>query len=74
MRTNKIEVIRVNNDINGNPIFEVDANVYPELKNIGRKKRNKNVRRIQSFNILEDIQDEIGRKVEVIVTYKKGNK
>ena len=65
-----IFVTRVNNDINGNPIYEVNLVIHPELAGIGRKKRNSNtIRRIQSYNIQEDISNFLGKKVTVSVTY-----
>ena len=64
-----IEVKRVQNDVNGNPIFEVDTLIYPELKTVGRKKRNlSNIRRIQSYNIEYDLRRELkDENIKIIV-------
>jgi hypothetical protein len=49
MRTIKLQ--RVNNDINGNPVYEIDIFDNPELKKLGKKKRNSdNIRRLSSYN------------------------
>jgi len=64
-----IYVTRVNNDINGNPVYEVCPTQNEKLNTLGRKKRNSIIRRITSYSIERDISDHINENVKIEICY-----
>jgi len=66
------EIKRLKNDYNGNPRYEIPESMvleFPQLKKLGRKKRNKIARIVVSYNIKDEICEIIGKKINIITRF-----
>jgi len=69
----KIYIIkRIKNDVNGNPRYEIPSTMiseFPKLKKLGRKKRNSNARIVMSYNIKEEICENINKNIKISIEF-----
>ena len=64
----KVYYERVNNDLYGNPRYEIFVGISDEadFSKVGRKKRNSCNRYIVSYSLKKDLEEELGKEVELI--------
>lgn len=64
----EVFVIRDKNDKNGNPIYLIDLNYYPECKELGKPKRNASwLRRFSSYNLEDALKKYFNKPIQVNV-------
>ncbi len=65
----EIYIIKTKNDINGNPKYMIDTSLFPELKGIGRKRKNKPyIETFTSYNIKETIKNYTKKDYKILIT------
>ena len=64
----QVFVVKMKNDINGNPRFAIDTSYYPECGNLGKPKRNANwIRIFNSYNVEKTLKDCFNEPIEICI-------
>ena len=64
----QVFVVKVKNDVNGNPQYIIDLSYYPDCKDLGKKVRNKGwLRKFSSYNLEETLKKYIDGEFEVCI-------